>query len=213
MIHFKNISALIFDFGGVLINLSRQRCIDSFRTLGVRELEKYLDDFNQSGFFLKLEQGKISPEQFRNEVRKLTDQTLTDEQIDRAFCSFLLDIPEEKLKLLLDLRKRFKIYLLSNTNLIHMNFCRAQHFHFNGYSMDDFFDKCYLSYELGLTKPDIRVFNAVIDDIGLAPQQCLFLDDGLKNIEQAQKTGLQTYWVKQEEDLSFLLQPEVFVYD
>ncbi|HNZ62097.1 MAG TPA: HAD family phosphatase [Paludibacteraceae bacterium] len=213
MIHFKNISALIFDFGGVLINLSRQRCIDSFRALGVRELEKYLDDFNQSGFFLELEQGKISPEQFRNEVRKLTDQTLTDEQIDQAFCSFLLDIPEEKLKLLLDLRKRFKIYLLSNTNLIHMNFCRAQHFHFNGYSMDDFFDKCYLSYELGLTKPDIRVFNAVIDDIGLAPQQCLFLDDGLKNIEQAQKTGLQTYWVKQEEDLSFLLQPEVFVYD
>jgi putative hydrolase of the HAD superfamily len=138
---------------------------------------------------------------------------LTDEQIDQAFCSFLLDIPEEKLKLLLDLRKRFKIYLLSNTNLIHMNFCRAQHFHFNGYSMDDFFDKCYLSYELGLTKPDIRVFNAVIDDIGLAPQQCLFLDDGLKNIEQAQKTGLQTYWVKQEEDLSFLLQPGVFVYD
>jgi putative hydrolase of the HAD superfamily len=160
-----------------------------------------------------LEQGKISPEQFRNEVRKLTDQTLTDEQIDQAFCSFLLDIPEEKLKLLLDLRKRFKIYLLSNTNLIHMNFCRAQHFHFNGYSMDDFFDKCYLSYELVLTKPDIRVFNAVIDDIGLAPQQCLFLDDGLKNIEQAQKTGLQTYWVKQEEDLSFLLQPGVFVYD
>jgi putative hydrolase of the HAD superfamily len=213
MIHFKNISALIFDFGGVLINLSRQRCIDSFRALGVRELEKYLDDFNQSGFFLELEQGKISPEQFRNEVRKLTDQTLTDEQIDQAFCSFLLDIPEEKLKLLLDLRKRFKIYLLSNTNLIHMNFCRAQHFHFNGYSMDDFFDKCYLSYELGLTKPDIRVFNAVIDDIGLAPQQCLFLDDGLKNIEQAQKTGLQTYWVKQEEDLSFLLQPGVFVYD
>ncbi|MDS1031403.1 HAD family phosphatase [Porphyromonadaceae sp. NP-X] len=213
MIHFKNISALIFDFGGVLINLSRQRCIDSFRALGVRELEKYLDDFNQSGFFLELEQGKISPEQFRNEVRKLTDQTLTDEQIDQAFCSFLLDIPEEKLKLLLDIRKRFKIYLLSNTNLIHMNFCRAQHFHFNGYSMDDFFDKCYLSYELGLTKPDIRVFNAVIDDIGLAPQQCLFLDDGLKNIEQAQKTGLQTYWVKQEEDLSFLLQPEVFVYD
>jgi len=213
MINFKNISALIFDFGGVLINLSRHRCIDSFRTLGVRELEKYLDDFNQSGFFLELEQGKISPEQFRNEVRKLTDQTLTDEQIDQAFCSFLLDIPEEKLKLLLDLRKRFKIYLLSNTNLIHMNFCRAQHFHFNGYSMDDFFDKCYLSYELGLTKPDIRVFNAVIDDIGLAPQQCLFLDDGLKNIEQAQKTGLQTYWVKQEEDLSFLLQPGVFVYD
>ncbi len=213
MIHFKNISALIFDFGGVLINLSRQQCIDSFRSLGVKEVEKYLDDFNQSGFFLQLEQGKISPEQFRNEIRKLSDHTLTDEQIDRAFCSFLLDIPEEKLKLLLELRKRLKIYLLSNTNLIHMTFCRAQHFHYNGYSMDDFFDKCYFSYELGITKPDIRVFNSVIEDIGLPPQQCLFLDDGLQNIEQAQKTGLQTYWVKQQEDLSFLLQPDVFVFD
>lgn len=210
---FKNIKAIIFDLGGVLLDLDRDRCIRNFHSLGVNGIEKFLNDYLPAGFLLQLEKGKISPEEFRNEIRKFTPQKLTDEQIDEAFCSFLVDIPSGRLQLLLDLRKRFKLYLLSNTNAIHMDYCKKNFFQWKGHQLEDFFDKCFFSYELGLTKPDPEIFKVVLQEAKLQPHECLFLDDGIINIEEASKLGIQTHLVKEGEDLNFLLQPSTFIFE
>ena len=210
MKHFKNITTLIFDLGGVLINLDINQCILNFKQLGLNNFEKYLNNFAQSGFFMQLEKGQISANQFRSEIRNLTTKTLTDAQIDEAWCSFLLDIPDDKLNMLIDLRKKFRVLLLSNTNIIHFPNTERIIFNNNGRKLSDYFDRCYLSYEIKMAKPDIAIFENILTTENVQPSACLFFDDGLKNTLVAQKLGIQSYLVHEHEDLSFLLNPETW---
>ena len=210
MKHFKNITTLIFDFGGVLIDLDINQCILNFNRLGLENVEQYLNNFAQSGFFMQLEKGQISAAEFRNETRKLTPNKLTDTQIDEAWCSFLLEIPEEKLEMLIELRKKFRVVLLSNTNIIHFPNSEKLLFTNKGRQLSEYFDRCYLSYEMKMAKPDLQIFKNILASENVQPNECLFLDDGLKNTLQAQKLGIQTYLVNEHEDLSFLLQPETW---
>ena len=210
MKHFKNITTLIFDFGGVLIDLDINQCILNFKRLGLENVEQYLNNFAQSGFFMQLEKGQISAAEFRNEIRKLTPNKLTDTQIDEAWCSFLLEIPEEKLEMLIELRKKFRVVLLSNTNIIHFPNSEKLLFTNKGRQLSEYFDRCYLSYEMKMAKPDLQIFKNILASENVQPNECLFLDDGLKNTLQAQKLGIQTYLVNEHEDLSFLLQPETW---
>lgn len=202
---FSNISTLIFDFGGVLINLDLSQCILNLKKLGLENVEQYLSNFGQKDFFLQFEKGQIGTEKFRQEIRKLTTRAITDAEIDAAWCSFLCDIPVEKLEMLLELKKDFRILLLSNTNPLHIEVSAAAEFEKSGKKIADYFDKCYLSYEMNMAKPDAEIFQALIESEQVLPSKCLFLDDGLKNIEQAQKMGFKTYLVSKNEDLSFLL--------
>ena len=210
MKHFKEITTLIFDFGGVLINLDINQCIQNFKLLGLKNVDQYLTNFAQSGIFMELEKGLISAPEFRNEIRKLTPNTLTDAQIDTAWCSFLLEIPEEKLKMLIELRKKFRVILLSNTNIIHFPNSEKILFTDKGRKLSDYFDRCYLSYEMKMAKPDIHIFENILASENVQGKECLFLDDGLKNTQQAQLLGIQTYLVSEHEDLSFLLKPETW---
>lgn len=210
MKHFNNITTLIFDFGGVLINLDMSRCIQRFKNLGVENIDRYLGQYGQSDFFLQYEKGEINTQQFRNEIRKHAENKLTDEQIDDAWGAFLLDIPQAKIDMLIELRKKFRLLLLSNTNPLHIEISSKEESAKRGKTIHDYFDKCYLSYEMGLAKPQAGIFEAVLKDAGLNPSECLFLDDGPKNIEQAQNLGIQTYLVDTNEDLSFLLKTETF---
>jgi len=210
MKHFKNITTLIFDLGGVLINLDVNQCIMNFKQLGLNNFEQYLNNFAQSGFFMQLEKGQITANEFRNEIRKLTSITLSDVQIDEAWCSFLLDIPNDKLDMLIELRKKFRLLLLSNTNIIHFPNTERIILTNNGRKLSDYFDRCYLSYEMKMAKPDKAIFENIMVTENVQPSECLFLDDGLKNTIEAQKLGMQTYLVQEHEDLSFLLQPETW---
>jgi len=210
MKHFKNITTLIFDFGGVLIDLDINQCILNFNRLGIKNVEQYLNNFAQSGFFMQLEKGQISAVEFRNEIRKLTPNKLTDAQIDEAWCSFLLEVPEEKLEMLIELRKKFRVVLLSNTNIIHFPNSEKLLFTDKGRKLSEYFDRCYLSYEMKMAKPDLQIFKNILASENVQPNECLFLDDGLKNTLQAQKLGIQTYLVSEHEDLSFLLHPETW---
>ncbi|HLP06252.1 MAG TPA: HAD family phosphatase [Paludibacter sp.] len=210
MRQFNNISTLIFDFGGVIINLDLPGCIMNFKNLGVRNIEKHLSKFGQSDFFLHFEKGLIGVEDFRSEIRKYSRNPLEDAQIDEAWCSFLCDIPAGKLEMLAELRKKFRLVLLSNTNPLHIEVSAAGEFAKNGKTLYDYFDSCYLSYELKMVKPHAEIFEALLKSEQVAPERCLFLDDGQKNIEQAQKIGMQTYLVGENEDLSFLLNDETW---
>ncbi len=210
MKQFSNITTLIFDLGGVIINLDLPKCIQNFKQLGVINFENYLSNFGQKGFFLQFEKGQIGVEDFRNEIWKLAINPLSDKQIDDAWCSFLCDIPNHKINLLLELKKKFRLLLLSNTNPLHINVSTANEFARYGLKISDVFEKAYYSYEMGMAKPDDEIFNALLQDAGVNAGECLFLDDGIRNIENAGKLGIQTHHVSLDDDLSFLLNAETW---
>ncbi|MDD3078517.1 MAG: HAD family phosphatase [Paludibacter sp.] len=204
MKQFRNITTLIFDFGGVLINLDLPQCIQNIQKLGFEKVDEFLSNFGQSDFFLKYEKGQIDTPEFRENIRKYTSLDVTDEQIDAAWCSFLCDIPREKIDLLLDLRKKYRLFLLSNTNPLHIDVSGGGEFAKVGLTYNDVFERCYFSYKMGLAKPDPAIFKALLADAGVQSKECLFLDDGQKNIDTAASLGFQTYLVAPHEDLSFL---------
>ena len=111
----KGIKNLLIDLGGVLINLDRQRCIENFQKLGLRNVEDLLDIHNPNGLLMQQEKGLITPAEFRDGVRQMIGKAVSDTQIDAAWNSFLVDIPTHKLDLLLKLREKYVVYLLSNT--------------------------------------------------------------------------------------------------
>ena len=211
MKQFNNITTLIFDFGGVLINLDLNRCIQKFKDLGVNNLENNLNNYGQKGIFLEFEKGLIDIPTFRDEIRKLAGKRLKDNEIDEAWCAFLCDIPDYKIELLLQLKKKFRLLLLSNTNPLHIEISARDEFARFGQTMQSLFDKCYFSYEMKMVKPDAEIFEALLADAGLTAEECLFLDDGEKNILQAEKMGIQTYHVDVNEDLSFLLNEKIWL--
>ena len=211
MKQFSNITTLIFDLGGVLINLDLPQCIQKFKELGLENFEQHLSLFGQKGFFLQFEKGQISVAEFREEVRKICPNPLTDAQIDAAWCSFLCDIPNYKMEMLLELKKKFRLLLLSNTNQLHIEVSTAGEFARIGKKITDIFDKCYYSYAMHMAKPDAEIFEAVLADAGVTSGECLFLDDGPKNINQASQLGIQSYLVDINEDLSFLLNENTWI--
>lgn len=205
MILTENITTIIFDFGGVLINLDLDRCIKQFKALGVQNFEENLSNFGQKGFFLQFEKGEIGVPEFCENVRKLAALPLTDQQIIDAWCLFLVDIPDYKIELLLELKKKYRLLLLSNTNPLHIDISAVNEFARFGLKLEDVFDKCYYSYEMKMAKPDAEIFEALLTDAGVKPEECLFLDDGQKNIDQATKLGIQSYLVDVKEDLRWLV--------
>jgi putative hydrolase of the HAD superfamily len=210
MKQFNNITTLIFDLGGVLINLDLAQCIQNFKDLGLQDFEQHLSLFGQKGFFLQFEKGQIGIPEFRAEIRKLAQTPLTDAQIDKAWCSFLCNIPNQKMDMLLELKKNFRLLLLSNTNQLHIEVSTAGEFARIGKQITDVFDKCYYSYQMGMVKPNADIFETLLADAGVKAGECLFLDDGLKNIEMATKLGIQSYLVNINEDLQFLLNKETW---
>lgn len=209
------IKLIIFDFGGVLINLNRQAAVDKLVALGVHDADALLNNYVQSGLFLDLESGAVTPAEFRNKLR--TDyalQHITDEQIDEAFLAFLLDVPEHKLQLLRRLKSSarnadgepVRIVMLSNTNGIHFPYCIKRHFEYDGYKMSDYFDALYLSYEMKASKPDEEIFLKLVDAEKVKPEECFFLDDGPRNIETAERLGFQTHLVLADDDLRNIIE-------
>ena len=208
------IKVIIFDFGGVLINLHRQAAVDRLVALGVHDADELLNNYVQSGLFLDLESGAVTPDEFRCKLR--TDyalQHVTDKQIDEAFLAFLLDVTEHKLQLLRQLKSSarnadgepVRIVMLSNTNGIHFPYCIKKYFEYDGYKMSDYFDALYLSYEMRASKPDDEIFLKLLEAEKVKPEECFFLDDGPRNIEAAQRLGFQVHLVELDDDLSSIV--------
>lgn len=200
----KGIKNLLIDFGGVLINLDRSRCIEKFKKLGLENMEELLNIYHQQGFFMQYEQGLITSAQFRDEIRNLAKRPLSDQQIDAAWNSFLVDIPACKLDLLLKLRERYVVYLLSNTNNIHWEWSCKEVFPYRTFQVGDYFEKIYLSFEMKKVKPDTEIFKAVLADACIDPKETFFIDDSEANCRAAQTLGISTYTPQAGEDWSHL---------
>jgi len=197
---------IVFDMGGVLIDLNRNACVEAFRQLGFADVDNYIGEFVQSDVFLKLEEGKISEADFYVEIRKIIGNNVSDDLIRKAWLQFLLSIPEEKLEFLLLLKKQYKVFLLSNTNPIHFPYIVETQFCRNRHALSDYFDRCFLSYQLKMSKPQAEIFAYLLQSENLVPEETLLIDDGKANVEMAQHLGLQTYLAKPFESFSALKQ-------
>lgn len=199
---YKNIKNLLFDFGGVIASLDKQRAVNRFKEIGVSCVEDYLGEFRQGGIFLDYEVGKLTAQEFYAALREISDnKNMTDEQIDSAWLAFITEVPVYKLELLKELRGKYNLYLLSNTNPSIMGWANSKNFTPEGLPVSAYFDKHYFSYLIGFAKPDREIFEYIIKDSGLIPSETLFFDDGKANIDAAKELGFQGYIVVQEEDL------------
>lgn len=186
---------LLFDLGGVITDLSRMSCVKAFTEMGMTIANELLGEYIQSGPFGALEDGKLSNEEFRAELRKHISATVTDAQIDEAFCKFIVGIPLHRLRALEELRKEYKVYVLSNTNAIMWDSVLKENFAIDGKQREDYFDGIVTSFEAKCSKPDPKIFQLVIDKFGIKAEETLFFDDGKTNIDAASSLGFATHLV------------------
>lgn len=189
------IKNLLFDLGGVIMDIRRLNCVASFERLGMKDADSFLGEYSQKGPFLQLEEGLINETQFRDAVREYIDGEVSDEQIDKAFCDFLVGIPAYRLEQLRQLKKQYGIYMLSNTNPIMWHSRIAEEFRQEGMEREDYFDGIVTSFEARSIKPDAKIFHTVVEKLGIKPEETLFLDDSQKNLDAALALGFRTLLV------------------
>jgi len=188
----KNIRNVIFDLGGVLFNINFSLTEKAFTELGVKDFSSFFTQFHSNDLFVKLETG-VDDDLFYEDFRTATGLQLSNDQIRDAWNALLLDFRMESIAALPELKSRYNLYLLSNTNEIHMQeFHRIYRTLFAESSFDDLFDAAYYSHRIGHRKPNAGAFEYVLEKHGLAAEETLFIDDSINNIEAAQKLGIQT---------------------
>lgn len=192
------IKNLLFDLGGVIMDIERKNCVAAFDRLGMADADSFISGHKQTGPFLALESGQIDEAGFRDGMRQLLPAGTTDEQIDHALLQYLIGIPEQRLTDLLELRKRYKVYMLSNTNTIMWNSVIMQEFRKQGKEVTDYFDGIVTSFDAKCCKPDAEIFRYAERTLGIKPEETLFFDDALPNIEGAQKLGFNVAHVTKE---------------
>ena len=196
----NNIDTLIFDFGGVIINLDYSKPVEEFKKLGILDSEKLYSKKEQTSLFDSLECGQISDENFLNEIRKKSN-TNDLELIKKAWNSILLNIPEERVHLLKKLSLKYKIYLLSNTNSIHLNEIISAYGEKKWRNFISIFNEVYFSNQIGMRKPNEDVFFYLIKKNKLDVSKTLFIDDSPQHIKTAKKIGFKTYHLTDKEDI------------
>lgn len=191
----KTRPALLFDLGGVIMDIKKDNCVASLKRIGMAHPEEFLGEYGQKGPFLALEEGAITPAQFRNELRAFLRPGVTDEEIDNAFNDFLIGIPAERLHHLEDLHRSYRIYMLSNTNPIMWNSKIASEFRKDGHDRDYYFDGCLTSFEARCCKPESDIFMQALDKFGLEAGNVVFFDDSADNCTAAANLGFKTITV------------------
>lgn len=196
------ITDIIFDFGGVILDIDPQLTIKELINLGISDVGIFASPAFQEGVVGKLERGIITPEVFRDKVREFAKKNLSDQDIDDAWNALLLDIPKERIRVIEDVKQHYGIYLLSNSNEIHYElYVRDLQLRFGYREFDQLFHKSYFSFDLHLSKPNPEIFEFVINQHRLNPSTTLFIDDTPEHIAAAQKVGLKTYHLQKPERL------------
>jgi HAD superfamily hydrolase (TIGR01509 family) len=188
----EGIKNIIFDLGGVIINLDNQLTEDGFVSLGAKPFREYFGHGHAASFFMDYETGRIGDREFIGAVKELTGITAPDAAIVRAWNALLLDFPPARIQLLKELGKRYRIFLFSNTNAMHLAALRQiYHDTFGNSALDEHFEKAYYSHILGLRKPDTESYRQILLENGLEASETLFVDDALINVEGAKSAGLK----------------------
>lgn len=200
-----NRKALIFDMGGVLVDLDIEDCKRAFKEyLGYYKIDEIIDPCHQKGIYGDLEEGKLTADEFRAIVLEESRPGSLAEDVDRAMWHILTGIEPYKIDLLRKLADRYDLYMLSNNNAVCLPRSR-QLFADAGAPLEEIFRKCYFSFEMKALKPSEAFYKAVMEDIGIAPEDMLFIDDSMKNVEGAIQAGLPAVYYQPGTDLDALL--------
>lgn len=199
------IKNLLFDLGGVIMDIDKNRCIAAFEKLGLPDAAGYFGEYSQQGPFKLIEEGMITEYDFHKTLRDAIPGQVSDSEIDKAFCDFLIGIPVRRLAELRELRRKYRIYLLSNTNPIMWNSKIKEEFRQEGFEREDYFDGIVTSFEAKALKPDEKIFRFTVDKLGIAPDETLFFDDSRTNLDAAEKLGFHTALVDSDHGFMTLI--------
>lgn len=194
------IKDIVFDFGGVLTLLDTNEALNRFRALGVKNPEEFINPYCQNGPFFKVENGDITAEEFCKELEAICNRSISLEDAKHAWCGFLVSVHEDILEYLQQLRTRYRLSVLSNTNPFIQSWARTPDFTSKGKSLDDYFDKLFLSYRMRTSKPGEEIYRKMLLEGNMKAEETLFIDDSAKNIETARRIGIKTLKVDNGED-------------
>ncbi|UAY52035.1 HAD family hydrolase [Ferruginibacter albus] len=196
---------IIFDLGGVLLNLDYDKTTNAFKRLGVENFDELFSQFKANDLFEKLETGRISEIFFYETMHDYSGKRLTNKQIETAWNAMLLDFRLESLNFLNSIKDKYNIYLLSNTNSIHYEaFKKILQKQTGKDSINGYFIKAYYSHLIHLRKPYPQAYQYVLNDAALVAEETLFIDDSFNNIETARQLGINTHLLLKEERIETL---------
>lgn len=188
----QGIQHIIFDLGGVLLNIDYQLTSKAFTALGISDFDQHFSQLHANSLFEDLETGKVTEEEFLEKIKEHLPAGTTNENIIEAWNAMLLDYPVARLQLLQQLRQHYNLFLLSNTNAIHLAAFNSILEKSRGISsLASFFDRSYYSHLVGLRKPGKEIYQLILDENDLRPEHTLFIDDTLPNVEAAKELGIQ----------------------
>lgn len=190
------IKHIIFDLGGVLLNINPLLSLlelEKISGIGIETLQNRLVD---EGVFEMFDTGNLSPVAFRREMCRILNRQVSDAEIDRVWNLLLLDFPHNRVEMLLQIRKNYHIYLLSNTNSIHFEKYTHDFYSTHGFPFADLFHRMFLSYEIGIHKPDEGIYTYVLEHAGIKAAETVFFDDSLANIRAAEQLGIQSIHIR-----------------
>lgn len=197
--------AIIFDMGGVLIDLDMEGCKRAFvENLGFHEIHTILDPCHQKGIIGDLEEGLVDADEFRAYVLERSNPGVLPHLVDEAFWQILLSIAPEKIDLLKRLSGKYDLYMLSNNNPVCLPRSEAM-FEEAGFPIYENFKKCYMSFQMKALKPSEKFYKAVVTDIPLPAEEMIFVDDSQTNVDGAIAAGLPAVYYKPGTDLASVL--------
>jgi putative hydrolase of the HAD superfamily len=189
----SNIKNIIFDFGNVLLNINPSLTAIAFKSLGIKDEADFFGGRSSLELMVKFERGQATSEEFIRAISAAVTGEINDQQIIDAWNALLIDFPPERIELLKTLGQKYRLFLLSNTNQIHYEAYMHDFQQRYGFSLDTLFEKLWFSHQIGLSKPDTTIFEYVLKDKSLIPEETLFIDDTLMHVEAARKTGMQAW--------------------
>jgi putative hydrolase of the HAD superfamily len=198
------IKNIIFDFGGVIIDIDFDRTLEAFKELGAGDFDEKYSKAAQSGIFDELDKGKVSAAEFVKALSAWLPKGTGDAQIIDAWNRIIIGIPEHRIELLRSLRNNYNCILLSNTNCIHYDLYTPDIRKQYGTELESLFDVVFLSFKLGMRKPDREIFDYVFEKTGIKKEESLFIDDSLHIIEAARSYGINALWLEDGMDVTDL---------
>ena len=190
----QKIKNIIFDYGNVIFEIEFKKAQNALMQLGIPNIESFFGHKGHNDLFSQLETGAISPVEFRDGIRNAaSNSALTDEEIDAAWNSLLVGVPKNVHEVLAEVKQNYRTFLLSNTNEIHYNYILDYlKKEYEIENNDDLFERTYYSQLIFLRKPNVEIFEKVIKENGLLPEETLFIDDSPQHLIGAKKAGLNT---------------------
>lgn len=210
----SKIRNIIFDLGGVLLNINPLLSLNELGKISRMDVSELKIRLEESGVFEKFDTGRYNPSQFRNELCRIIGQNVEDSELDRIWNSLLLDFPASRVKMVKELKENYSVFLLSNTNSIHYLHYTTSFFNTYQTRFEDLFDSLFLSFEMGMHKPDAGIYKHMLNTANLVPSECLFIDDLLPNVKAAFQQGIPGIHLSGEHDVTDyfkngLLRPDV----